>query len=115
MANQKDELTGVGGWLGFLIISLIFIGPFFGFGTTLNGLEDAEAAFPQLVGAPAYEQYKLITWGAFLTQAILSIHAGVRLYRETMPGAVRYAIFMLWFFAIGLNLLYVLEPDPKLS
>jgi len=108
VADQKNEPVGVGGCLGFFVIGLIVIGPLFGWVSTSTGLRDSEAAFPQLVGTSAWGQYKLISWVAFFTQAILSIHAGVRLNHETKPGAVRYAIFILWFSTIGINALFFL-------
>lgn len=83
----------------------MILGPIFGLGMTASELGQAEYANPQLIGSPAWAQAKSIAWITFVTQAVLSIYAGYRLTRDFTPSAVRYAITILWFNNLGINIL----------
>ncbi|MCB2066536.1 MAG: DUF2569 family protein [Erythrobacter sp.] len=105
MVEGRGEPSGVGGWLALLVAGLLVLGPLLSLGMTSGELGQAEYTNPQLVGSPVWEQVKFITWIAWFTQAVLSVYAGYRLTRDFTPSAVRYAVAILWFNNIGINIL----------
>lgn len=94
------------GWLRFLIIVLMFLGPLVGLGRMYGEFADTEQLYPQLVGLAQWESYKSAAWATFALQAGLSIVAGYRLDNVYRPSAPRFVIAVLWLGGVGLTILF---------
>lgn len=99
---EKRELHGVGGWLAFLVIGLMFLGPLISLGITASDLARMERDYPNLMGNSDWKTLKILTWGGMVTQVAFTFTAGFRLSNSFNPASVRFAIFTLWFVAVGL-------------
>ena len=104
--TKNQNLSGIGGWLGFLIISLMVLGPLAGLGKLMNEFQDAERQFPQLITNPQWLNYKQFSWLILTIAAALSISAGYRLWKIHFSESVRFAILALWLSGPLGNFLY---------
>ncbi|TKR53431.1 DUF2569 domain-containing protein [Allopusillimonas ginsengisoli] len=95
-AERDLHLRGVGGWLLWLVIVLMVLTPLFGFGQTSNNLGEAEALYPNLIGLPAWQNYKDSSWVLAWIAAGASFTAGYRLFKFHHPGSVSLTIAVLW-------------------
>ncbi|HVL77602.1 MAG TPA: DUF2569 family protein [Noviherbaspirillum sp.] len=102
---MHSYLSGVGGWLAFLIFTL-FAGPVIGFGNLYGQMTDAVAQNPQLHSYTEWAQYKLATWTVFAASAGLSVSAGYRLWKVHTAESVRFAILALWLIGPVARVLY---------
>lgn len=87
---------GVGGWLTFLIMLMMLIGPFWAYIRINADLLVAEALFPRLEAAARWQLYKAFAWTTFFAAAAISVYGGHRLLIKTDPSAVRHAKIALW-------------------
>lgn len=94
-----DEPRGVGGWLAFLVISLIALGPLRSVVATFADISSTESVAPALAAAPAWGTAKLLYWLMTALRVGMMIFTGVRLNTELRPATVKLAIGMLW--AVG--------------
>lgn len=91
-----EKKVGVGGWLLFIILGLVFLGPLMGAGRISNEFQIAEQEHPALIEMASWATYKTLTWwGAALTSA-MSIYTGFVLIRGRTMADVRRAIIYLW-------------------
>jgi hypothetical protein len=106
MMVDKPYLKGVAGWLELLIVGLIVVGPFIGFGRMTDECASTEKEFPSLVTNAAWLEYKQLSWWVFALAAALSITAGYRLWKVHIIESVRFAVVSLWLAGPGSHVLY---------
>ena len=94
--STENELYGVRGWLGLLVISMMFIGPLWDAFFIGGGIGMAEYRFPHLVTSPEWETYKTSIWGTFLFVAGLRVYGGLGLARDRRWVVVTRAKRILW-------------------
>ena len=92
----EASLRGVGGWLLFLIICLVAIGPLSGFGNLSDYFENAERITPAWLVNSQWVEYKALSWDIFRATTILSISIGAALSLVHRPITVTLAIIGLW-------------------
>lgn len=93
----KDPyISGVGGWLVWLIFNLLVLSPMLGIGQLYGALSDAPA---QLAANSEWQQFKQAVWAVSWATVALSICAGYRLLKIHTADSVRFALYSLW--AIG--------------
>ncbi len=95
-SSDQVKIQGVGGWLGFLVFTLVFGGPVIGLLMTYTGLGVAETHNSMLAGMSEWLHYKYAAWLLFLCAATLSIWAGVALMKGTNRIVVTFAVICLW-------------------
>lgn len=88
--------AGVGRWLLFLVVGLMFLGPILGAGRINAGIVVAESQYPNLLTVPAWSTYKSITWWSFLVVCCLSFYAGIGLVKGRDTSVVKRAKILLW-------------------
>jgi hypothetical protein len=93
----KDaHISGIGGWLLFLIIGLMVLGPLAGFGNLSSAFSDALEQHPQLASNSQWQTYRNASWVIFFSVASVGFFAGYRLWQNHYPGSVHFAIVALW-------------------
>lgn len=96
MSYSDDQLRGVGGWLGFLCVSLIGLGPLASLVRTWADLNESEQQYPILAENATWAIAKMVVWVLVLIQAGLMIYTGLRLNSSTKRKTIRFAKIMLW-------------------
>ncbi|HMN14365.1 MAG TPA: DUF2569 family protein [Bellilinea sp.] len=104
---KNPYISGIGGWLGLLVVGLTILGPLSGFGKLSNEFRDALEQFPQLAGNSQWQNYKQMSWLIFTASAAISFSAGYRLWKIHFPESVRFAILALWLAGPLGNILYM--------
>ena len=104
MTYGDDRLRGVGGWLAFLVISLMALGPLAVIAGTLADLGTAEQVNPPL-SASGWQFVEIVDWGLALIQIAMMVYTGWRLNKVFRRSTVKFAIVMLWAMGPGLGLL----------
>jgi hypothetical protein len=94
--SKNLYISGVGGWLGFLIVVLMIINPLLGFGSLSNEFHDALELFPQLENNTQLKNYKQVAWLILAALASTSFAAGYRLWKIHCPESVSFAILAIW-------------------
>lgn len=92
---RRLELSGVGGWLKFIIISMMYIGPFLTLSIVAD-IYDAQQLSPDLVNMDSWGYYKYAIHITILTYSLLSIYGGWSLKNNRSKLAVKKAIIILW-------------------
>lgn len=95
-AEANASLDDIGGWLWFLIASLIALGPVLTIVTTALELSNTESLYPTVTYSPLWKTAQIITWCSVGVYCLISIYAGVRLLRKHVPSSVAIAIACLW-------------------
>ena len=95
-AQGIDGPAGVGGWLLLLVVGLAVLEPFLGAGLLSADLMSAESQHPNLKTLATWNDYKNVTWFAFIVVACLSFYAGLGLARGRDMSVVRRAKVLLW-------------------
>lgn len=98
-------LYGVRGWLRFLVIVLMVLGPLYGIAQTLGEFSRAEAANPALQNTAFWANYKTAVWVLMLVSVSVSIFAGRKLNKVFRWDSVQFAIKALWFIGPGMVLM----------
>jgi hypothetical protein len=88
-------VTGVGGWLAWLIFGLLVLGPLSMVGRTYSDLSAAEH-LSGIDGNPQWQLFKQITWTVVACSAALSIATGYRLWRDQTSSSLSLAKWSLW-------------------
>ena len=86
----------VGGWVLWLIVMLMVVGPLLNIGTIGGSIESVETKTPELVSSQIWPLYKSAMWICTLIICMISIHTGFVLAKKRDPEAVKYAKLMLW-------------------
>ena len=104
-SEGKPLLSGVGGWLSFLVVSLFALGPIFGFIMNFGEIARTEDQFPDLTGSDLWSRLKVVMWSFFAAQVAISVYAAHRLNNRLVPASVPIAILCLWVSGPILNFL----------
>ncbi|MBF0605885.1 MAG: DUF2569 family protein [Nitrospirae bacterium] len=88
--------NGIGGWLQFLIVSLVFIGPLVAIARTNGGIYSVEATDPSFIGMAQWKTFKTACWWTTFIDVGMSIYIGIVLMRGQTMIDVRKAQVMLW-------------------
>jgi hypothetical protein len=100
-AGHNHQPVGVGGWLLFLILVLMWIGPLAGAGRINADIVAAESRFPSLVATVTWRAFTHATWWAFFGLSCVSFYAGVVLARRRDRSAITRARIALWILGPG--------------
>jgi len=92
--QSRAGLRGVGGWLGFLIASLLVLSPLFSLGFAL--LDDTADLYPELAQHPAWQSLTILSWTLVGISIAISFFAGWRLNFRHTASSVNIAIVSLW-------------------
>lgn len=95
-SSDSDASAGIGGWLLFLICSLMFIGPLFGGGGINREIVAVESTYPQIVELESWVAFKYAMWWTFVIVSCISVYCGYCLLKRRDVWVVRQAQFMLW-------------------
>ncbi len=101
--ERSPHLKGVGGWLAFLVVSLVLLWPLGGLISIYEGFVNIEQTF-DVTGLASWRQHKTMTWLLFIVSTVTSMLAGYRLYKEHAKESVRFAIYAIWLAGPILNL-----------
>ena len=94
-ATESLSLSGVGGWLLFLIVILVFGA--IGVPSTASVLfREAEEAYPGLATIGNWITYKQVSWTIIACVSALLIASAYRLWKLHLRESVRFAIIVLW-------------------
>lgn len=58
MTEKADGLYGVGGWLAFLIVGMVTLGPLSVIGSTSHEIDASERAYPGLAQVALWASFK---------------------------------------------------------
>jgi hypothetical protein len=106
---KNPHISGIGGWLGLLVIGLMILGPLLGASKLSHGFSDTLKQFPQLANNAPLENYKQVSWLIFAVSASVSFAAGYRLWKIHFPKSVRFAVLALWLAGPLSNVLYAIS------
>ena len=95
MSYNDDQLRGVGGWLAFLVISLMALGPLRLLIGTFGEVAEVEAG-GAVVNIPNLGFITASIWVMALARLGMMIFTGWRLNRDFRRSTVKFAIIMLW-------------------
>lgn len=95
-AKQAGGPIGVGGFLLFLVVGMIFLGPLGGFLKIYNEIADIERRTPAIRNMDAWTQLKVGTYWVHAVASGLSIWAGFGLLKDRRSTVVFRAIVVLW-------------------
>jgi hypothetical protein len=98
----KENLKGVGGWLAFLVFSLMFLGPLISVGRLASEFEKLERLSPDLLNRIDWSNYKITSWSMLAVGIAITFSAGYRLLKHHRPGTIKFVIWCLWGTWIGL-------------
>ena len=90
------ELKGVEGWLGFLAVSLVMLGPLITSAITAVDINDLKSLYPETVGTPQWNNVVAGSWAATIAYSAISIFAGYRLFKHHVPRTVPIVIACMW-------------------
>ncbi len=93
---KNQYISGIGGWLLFLIVILMVLGPATGLGRLTNEIQDVEKKFPALAVNLQWTHYKQASWLILAASAAIGFSAGYRLWKIHAAESVRFAIVALW-------------------
>lgn len=86
---QGQTPYGVHGALAFFIYASLAFGPLFTIGSTMQNLQQAEAATPELLNLPAWQTYKQVTWIQTAVYLAVVWFIALRLRNRLVPQSVR--------------------------
>lgn len=113
-ADPSHKLAGVGGWLLFLIVKLMLIGPLMELSTLSNEIAQMEATTPELIALASWTIYKKVLWSICGVVIAISLATGIFLVRNRTRAAVRRAIVAVWLIGPG-SLIALLAAAPILD
>ncbi len=96
LAKPTAHLRGVGGWLAFLIVALMVIGPLRNLVEAVNSFADAESQHPNLASVEKWKDFKSAAWMVIFACCALSFVAGWRLWKSVDFDAVVFAKWAIW-------------------
>ena len=96
--SSRAEPVGIGGWLALLVVWMVVLRPVAGV-YMLSMMQASSLADPIILENSSWLVNTSTFWIIFLFVAALSIYAGLRLWRERTPAAVKTAIVILWIYS----------------
>jgi hypothetical protein len=109
MKSQRN-LSGVHGWLRWLIFVLMILAPLLSLGRTTQLLTETPKQYPALASNPHWGTFRTITWTVTWIGVVLSFGAGYRLKTDHAPEAVSFAKTMFWIMGPGLSVVGAVQP-----
>lgn len=106
---KDPHISGVQGWLAFLIVALMILGPLMGLGNLSGEFKTMVEQYPELAANPQWQRYERVTWYVYIITALISFSAGYRLWKIHVPESVHFAIVALWLAGPVGNLMYGLS------
>jgi hypothetical protein len=109
----KPALEGVEGWLGFLAISLVFLGPVITLAMTAFAISDLKSSYASAVDTTQFRSLEAAVWVATLAYCAISIFAGYRLFKHRVPSTIPIVIVCMWIAGplIGILAMTLFEGD----
>ena len=96
--STRAQPAGIGGWLALLVVWMVILRPLAGV-ILLKQLQDGSLARPDIFENSTWLINPSTFWMIFLLVAALSVYAGLRLWRDRSPAAVKIAIITLWIYS----------------
>lgn len=94
--SKDQSISGVAGWLSFLIFALIVLGPLLLIGSTASNFANTEVANPALFSLDSWKFFKQAVWLTVFTETGLRIYAGYLLWKVHVYESVKTSIKILW-------------------
>ena len=95
------ELSGMGGWLAFLVFRNMLLTPLFTLGRVSGDLATMAAAYPDLLHLEQWSRFKSGMWLMAVGTSLVYFVAGYRLWKGSNWDAVDFAVKAEWIGAIG--------------
>jgi len=111
-SEEKQDPSGVGGWLMLLVIGMMVFGPLLGAGSLDSGITKAEVQYPGLKSLAEWGTYKNVEWCLFFVFAVISFYGGWGLCRRRDWSVVSQAKTILWVTQPGAAILLVIIIPP---
>lgn len=102
-AESRRDLVGVKGWLAFLAILLVVLGPIAKLYLTAADLNATEFQYPGIVDDPAWDVIGTLSWVSAALSVMVSVFAGYCLFSRHMPPTVPIVIACLWISGPGIS------------
>lgn len=96
LSRDKSRPVGVGGWLLFLIFSLMFLGPLASIIEVWANFVTAEEQSPALKSLAVWGRFQTATWVSTVVICCLFFYAGYGLLRRRHYSVVRRTMIILW-------------------
>lgn len=93
---EKPELYGVGGWLLFFWVSLVFISPLYAVVSLYGDFTSQEMNMPGLEAIPLWGHLKGYYWINLICSIVLLWIAGYRLVKRLEWKSVKLSILVIW-------------------
>ena len=106
----KGPVAGVGGWLGLMIVGLLF-----GWLPDMGNLYINSQKFPQLESSLPWQHYKTTLWVLFFLSVGVKISTAIFLWLRHDSVSVKFAFWGLWFNALGINLVMIATAQVLLN
>ena len=90
------NISGVSGWLGYLVVMLTILNPLLGAVKISTQFRLVAAQFPQLANNPQWKDYMQVSWVIVTAAAAICFVAGYRLWKIHFFESVRFTITALW-------------------
>lgn len=94
--RTKTAPSGVGGWLAFLIIVLMVLGPLLSLGSVYSEISGIERLQLRIANESDWWLSKLALWCLTVVPVAISFSVGYHLWRDHRPETVEFAISGLW-------------------
>lgn len=95
-ATAKAELSGVGGWLAFLVFSSMVLSPLHGYSMLTAEEQEVFARRPDLLTNPYFLHFSQLMWLNWKIGAAASIATGFALWKLRTKSTVRIVIIVWW-------------------
>lgn len=96
-ASNPKDLCGVGGWLAFLVFSLMILGPLLNFGKMGLFFRNAYELHPHLNRDVNFQHFELQMWAIFIISHSATVIAGYKLWKKHTVLSVQFARRAIWF------------------
>lgn len=94
--RQPAELSGVRGWLAFLVVCLLVLAPLTILGQASNGIRVVEELYPHIAGLQKWTSMKNTMWLFSVFQAIALFSAGLLLLITRLKSTIPRVILLMW-------------------
>lgn len=109
MNEERQPLRGVGGWLLFLVLILIFIGPLRGALETYLTFQELSRSEPGYLETVDGQDTLMGAWLVWGVTTLFSISAGLLLAFRHRPSSVWFAVVVFWLIGPILNGIILLD------
>lgn len=106
--EKNLHISGVGGWLGILVVGLMVFGPLGEMSTYGNELLMMDK-LPQLANNAQHQNFMQVYRIILMVLVPIQFTAGYRLWKIHSPASVQFAILVIWLGPLGSVLLKISE------